>query len=43
MAGAGEREKMKCFFVMMLIAGAIFTPAEAKAPFMFASHVGHSR
>ncbi len=26
---------MKCFFVMLILTGTIFTPAEAKAPYMF--------
>jgi hypothetical protein len=32
---------MKCFFVMLLMAGAIFTPAEAKAPHMYGAALGH--
>jgi len=32
---------MKCFFVVLILTGAVFTPAEAKAPYMFGASLTH--
>jgi len=32
---------MKCFFVMLVVLSAVFTPAEAKAPHMYGTSLGY--